>query len=103
MPLPAGTGLSRRSFLLRSAGLALAVYGGGALGVGRLHAGVGEAAAAPGGRVLVSLSVLFPAGDAAYRKLRPKLALPASEGLPFADDDRLRWHPSLGSLAKLHG
>ena len=27
MPLPAGTGLSRRSFLSRSAGLALAVYG----------------------------------------------------------------------------
>ena len=31
MPAPAGTGLSRRSFLLRSAGLALAVYGAGRL------------------------------------------------------------------------
>ena len=31
MPLPAGTGMSRRSFLSRSAGLALAVYGGSAL------------------------------------------------------------------------
>ena len=28
MPLPAGTGLTRRSFVSRSAGLALAVYGG---------------------------------------------------------------------------
>ncbi len=28
MPLPAGTGLTRRSFVARSAGLALAVYGG---------------------------------------------------------------------------
>ena len=31
MPEPAGTGLSRRSFLLRSAGLGLAVYGAGKL------------------------------------------------------------------------
>ena len=31
MPLPAGTGLSRRSFLARTGGLALAVFGGGAL------------------------------------------------------------------------
>ena len=31
MPLPAGTGLSRRSFLARSTGLALAVFGGSAL------------------------------------------------------------------------
>ena len=31
MPVPAGTGLSRRSFLARSAGLALSVYGAGRL------------------------------------------------------------------------
>ena len=31
MPQPAGTGLSRRSFLARSSGLALAVFGGRAL------------------------------------------------------------------------
>ena len=31
MPTPAGTGLSRRSFLARTGGLALAVYGGDAL------------------------------------------------------------------------
>jgi hypothetical protein len=31
MPLPAGTGLDRRSFLSRTAGLALAVYGASAL------------------------------------------------------------------------
>ena len=30
MPLPAGTGLDRRSFLARTAGLALAVYGSSA-------------------------------------------------------------------------
>ena len=32
MPLPAGTGLSRRSFISRSAGLALAVYGAAGMG-----------------------------------------------------------------------
>jgi hypothetical protein len=31
MPVPAGTGLDRRDLLLRSAGLALAVYGTGSL------------------------------------------------------------------------
>ena len=31
MPIPAGTGMSRRSFLLGSSGLALAVFGGSAL------------------------------------------------------------------------
>ena len=44
MPTPAGTGLSRRSFLLRSAGLALAVYGAGRLpafeeGIARAQSG----------------------------------------------------------------
>ena len=38
-----------------------------------------------------SLSMLFD--DPLYRKLRPRLALPASAGLPFAEDGRLRWHP----------
>ena len=39
MPLPAGTGLSRRSFVARSAGLALAVFGGGALAPARARGG----------------------------------------------------------------
>ena len=48
MPLPAGTGLSRRSFLMRSAGLALSVYGGSRLlDLDALQAGV-----AAGGRPL---------------------------------------------------
>lgn len=111
MPMPAGTGLDRRSFLARSAGLALAVYGGGALLPRALEEGIAAATAAGPRRVLVSvfldggadsLSMLFPTGDPLYRKLRPRLALPASAGIPFAEDDRLRWHPSLGSLAALH-
>lgn len=112
MPLPAGTGLDRRSFLARTAGLALAVYGGSALLPRAFEEGIAAATAAGPQKVLVSvfldggadsLSMLFPSGDPLYRKLRPRLALPASAGLPFAEDDRLRWHPSLGGLAQLHG
>src|SRR5262245_10202170 len=111
MPLPAGTGLDRRSFVLRSAGLALAVYGAGALKLPLFEDGVLEAAAAaPNQPVLVSLfldggadslSLLAPVGDPDYRRLRPKLAL-ADSGLAFTEDPRLRWHPSATSLRTLH-
>ena len=48
MPEPAGTGLSRRSFLLRSAGLGLAVYGAGRIAqLPAFEAGVAHAQAAP--------------------------------------------------------
>jgi uncharacterized protein (DUF1501 family) len=50
-----------------------------------------------------SLSVLYPALDPNYRKLRPKLALPESAGPVFAEDERLHWHPALQPLATLHG
>src|SRR5256885_11255049 len=55
MPAPAGTGLSRRSMLLRSAGLALSVYGAGRLGVGALEEGIAQAATGPASPVLVSV------------------------------------------------
>ena len=42
-----------------------------------------------------SLSMLFPSGDPLYRQLRPRLVAARSAGVPFAEDDRLRWHPSL--------
>ena len=111
MPLPAGTGLSRRSFLTRSGGLALAVYGAANVRLPYFEEGIEAAAAATpaGAPILVSvfleggadsLSLLFPAGDPLYRRLRPKLAL--AGGIPFAEDDRLRWHPSLAPLATLH-
>jgi uncharacterized protein (DUF1501 family) len=113
MPIPAGTGLDRRSFLLRSLGLAVAVYGGNALRPQAFEEGIAAARAAGGadGRVLVSvfldggadsLSMLFPSEDPLYRKLRPRLALPPSAGTPFAEDPRLRWHPALAPLATLH-
>jgi uncharacterized protein (DUF1501 family) len=112
MPLPAGTGLDRRTFLARTAGLALAVYGGSSLLPRAFEEGIAAATAAGPQKVLVSvfldggadsLSMLFPDGDPLYRKLRPRLALPPSAGLPFAEDPRLRWHPSLAGLAQLHG
>ena len=113
MPLPAGSGLSRRNFVARSFGLALAVYGASALRPQAFEEGIAAAAAAGGdGRVLVSvfldggadsLSMLFPGDDPLYHKLRPRLALPSSSGAPFAEDTRLYWHPSLASLQTLHG
>jgi uncharacterized protein (DUF1501 family) len=109
MPEPAGTGLSRRSLLLRGAGLGLAVYGAGKLAkLPAFEAGVAQAASAPPGTVLLNvfleggcdgLSVLAPAGDPLYRRLRPTLAV---SGRPFAEDPRLEWHPSASALADLH-
>jgi uncharacterized protein (DUF1501 family) len=111
-PLPAGTGLSRRSLLMRGAGLALSVYGGSnLLNWDALRAGVAQAAT-PSNPVIVSvfldggidnLSVLAPVGDPLYRKLRPKLAL-RDEGLKrLGADDRLAWHPAASALATLYG
>ena len=112
MPLPAGTGLDRRSFLARSVGLAIAVYGASSLTPQMFDAGIAQALAAGGSdTVLVSifldggadsLSLLFPHGDPDYRRLRPQLALPDS-GLVFPEDTRLRWHPSAKSFHTLHG
>jgi uncharacterized protein (DUF1501 family) len=108
MPLPAGTGMTRRTFMARSLGLALTVYGAGRLGL--FDDGIANAAAGPGGRILISIfmpggtdgmSLLYPAGDPLYRKLRPNLALDGSQ--PFAEDGRLAWHPSLGPIAQLYG
>ncbi len=112
MPKPPGTGLTRRAFVSRTAGLALAVYGATSIRLPAFDQGIAQAAAAPPDRVLVSvfldggadaLSLLFPDGDPLYRALRPRLALPKDAGSPFAEDPRLRWHPSLASLATLHG
>ena len=99
MPLPAGTGLSRRSFVLRSAGLALSVYGASTLNVPGLAEGIAEAAEAPPDAVLVSvfleggidsLSVLAPVNDDAYIRQRPTLKVTEANGLAFSEDDRLR-------------
>ena len=111
MPLPAGTGLSRRSFLARSSGLALAVFGGAALAPRALEAGIAAAQAAGEQRVLVSifcsggldsLSLLAPVGDTRYATLRGALALPEDPSFGFAEDARMRWHPNAAPLRDLH-
>jgi uncharacterized protein (DUF1501 family) len=113
MPVPAGTGLSRRSLLLRGGALTLSVYGASHMRLGALADGVAEAAALPGdGRVLVSifapggwdsLTLLAPVGDPAYPALRPALGLPGDQGTPLAQDPRLHFHPAARGLAALHG
>jgi uncharacterized protein (DUF1501 family) len=115
MPMPAGAGIDRRRFLLGAAGGLVSVYGAERLGLtGRLLGdGIARAATAqsPSSPVLVSvfleggidaLSVLAPAGDTLYRKLRPTLAVPLSAGTQFTEDQRLRWHPAATSFANLH-
>jgi uncharacterized protein (DUF1501 family) len=110
MPAPAGTGLSRRSFMLRSSAAMLSVYGASKLRLGDLQAGIAQAA---GGneRVLVSifldggidsLSVLAPTTDPLYHSLRPTLALPAGAGTAFTEDSRLRWNPAAAAFDTLH-
>ena len=110
MPEPAGTGLSRRSLLLRGVGLGLAVYGAGKLTqLPAFETGVAAAQGAGPNTVLLSvfmdggvdsLSLLAPVGDPEYRKLRPSLAV--SGGREFSEDPRLQWHPAASALADLH-
>jgi uncharacterized protein (DUF1501 family) len=110
MPLPAGTGLTRRGFLSRAAGLALAVYGAGRIPLAAFEEGIARAATP--GKVLVSvffdggvdsMSLLAPVGDPLYAGLRPTLALTPESGTAFSEDPSLRWHPAAGGLATLHG
>ncbi len=113
MPLPAGTGMDRRTFLLRSAGAALSVYGASMLGPRHFDAGIAQAAASTGADspVLVSifmeggwdaLSVLAPVREARYQELRPLLGLQEGAGKVFTEDETLMWHPAAGGLAELH-
>jgi uncharacterized protein (DUF1501 family) len=111
MPVPAGSGLDRRAFLARAAGLALSVYGAGKLPLGAFDEGIARAQGAPAGPVLVSvfleggadsMSMLFPAGHPQYASFRPQLALAPDAGQPFSEDTSLRWHPELAPLAELH-
>jgi uncharacterized protein (DUF1501 family) len=113
MPLPAGTGLDRRTFLLRSAGAALSVYGASMLSPRHFEEGIAQAAATagPDRPVLVSifmeggcdaLSVLAPVKEPRYKQLRPTLGLEDGAGKVFAEDGNLMWHPAAQGLAELH-
>ena len=115
MPVPAGSGIDRRRFLLSAAGGLVSVYGAGRLGLGgqALSEGIAQAATiqGPSAPILVSiflaggidaLSVLAPTADPTYLKLRPTLAVPASAGIPFTEDPTLSWGPAAASFAQLH-
>src|SRR5262249_53429645 len=55
MPLPAGTGLPRRRFVIGGLGAALAVYGGSQLGLRAFEEGIAAAATGPAKPVFVSV------------------------------------------------
>jgi uncharacterized protein (DUF1501 family) len=113
MPLPAGTGLTRRTLIARGGAGALAVYGASRLGLDQLREGIAAAATGPPSqRALVSvflpggldsLSLLAPVGDPRYAQLRPSLALAAGSGPTFTEDNRLMWAPQAAGLHTLHG
>jgi uncharacterized protein (DUF1501 family) len=111
MPMPAGTGLDRKTFLLRSGAFMLTLYGAMHFNPMQLGEAIAQAAAGPPAPVLISvfldggadsLSILAPAEDSIYRKLRPTLAIDPATSLPFGDDGRLRWNPAADSLRILH-
>ncbi len=109
MPTPAGTGLSRRKFLSRSAGFALSVYGASRIPLSAFEGGIAQAS--QGEKILISvffdggidaLSVLAPVGDPKYASLRTTLRAEEGDGPKFTEDERLQWHPSAEALATLH-
>jgi uncharacterized protein (DUF1501 family) len=113
MPAPAGTGLSRRRFLLRSAGLALSVYGATKLPISALQEGIAQAN--PADKVLVSiffdggidaLNVLAPINDTTYQSKRPSIGLhlpgASHPTTQFSGDTNLWWHPSANKLEQLY-
>ena len=116
MPVPAGTGIDRRRFLLGAAGGLVSVYGAGRLGLGgrAFSAGIAEAATSqsPDSPILVSiflaggidaLSVLAPVADPTYATLRPSLAVSGADAIPFTEDPSLAWGPAAAPFAALHG
>jgi uncharacterized protein (DUF1501 family) len=115
MPLPAGTGLTRRSFVSRATGLAIAVYGAASLGPKAFEEGIAAAAAQAPATDPILVSIFLSGGADAltllaptsahpqYAALRPTLKLPAGQGTPLAEDPTLRFHPSLDGVAELYG
>ncbi len=115
MPIPAGVGVDRRRFITGVAGGLALVYGAGRAGLTDRMLGDGIAQAATlqssNSPILVSLflqggidslSLLAPAGNALYEKLRPTLAVAPGSGVTFREDPSLTWHPSAASIANLH-
>jgi uncharacterized protein (DUF1501 family) len=110
MPVPAGTGLSRRSFMLRAGLGMMSVYGASKLGFADLQSGIARAQGAADPIIVSvfmdggmdSLSVLAPVTDSVYNTLRGDLRLTEGQGPEFAEDDSLMWHPRAAALDTLH-
>jgi uncharacterized protein (DUF1501 family) len=115
MPMPAGVGIDRRRFLTGAIGGMAIIYGAGRIGLtdGMLGDGIADAAIRQRSNspILISLflqggidslSLLAPAGDPLYEKLRPTLAVAPGSGVQFREDPSLTWHPSATSIANLH-
>ncbi len=115
MPIPAGVGIDRRRFIAGAVGGLALVYGAGRAGLtdGMLGDGIARAATLQranspilislflqGG--LDSLSLLAPAGDPLYEKLRPTLAVAPGSGAQLREDTSLTWHPAAASIANMH-
>jgi uncharacterized protein (DUF1501 family) len=111
MPTPAGTGLSRRTFLANSTGFALSIYGAAQIPLGVFDEGIAEAATVSnpifisvfmaGG--IDALNLLAPVNNSKYQTWRPTLAVKQNEGTAYSADANYRWHPSAAGLATLHG
>ena len=111
MPVPAGTGLSRRSFMLRAGLGMMSIYGASRLGLRDLQTGIASAQGTEE-PIIVSvfmdggmdaLSVLSPVNDPVYRNLRKEgIRLDEGDGQVFAEDDSLMWHPRATALDDLH-
>lgn len=111
MPVPAGTGLTRRSFMARAGLGMMSVYGASKLGFADLQSGIARAQGSQAPIIVSvfmdggmdSLSVLAPVSDSVYRNLRkPGIRLNEGDGAEFAEDDRLMWHPRAAALDSLH-
>lgn len=117
MPLPAGTGLDRRAFLSRSAGVALSVYGATKLAPQAFDEALAQAAA-PSDPIIVSifleggadqLSILAPTRNSLYTGTwRQNTKYDVDAGLTFAstqsetDAGKLQWHPRMAGVKALH-
>ena len=111
MPIPAGTGMSRRSFMMRAGLGMMSVYGASKLGFADLQSGIARAQGTQAPVIVSvfmdggmdSLSVLAPVNDSVYRNLRgPGIRLDEGQGPEFAEDDSLMWHPRAAALDTLH-
>ena len=109
MPDPAGTGLSRRTFLSRTAGLALAVYGASKIPLAAFEEGIARRRRATRSWSRSS-STAASTRSACWRRSATRATrscgrtwrCPKAPGRPSARTRRLQWHPSAAGLATLH-